>query len=338
MPDMDPESVLLRFDERHPCWTAEMFELVGSDAASVKSLLQLGSLAVEDEVYFLTDKGVEHFKHVAQESFLPIHPGRTACCKKLQARRSELMLLVDRRHMQRWGLKEYILPFCFGVPDLPDEELFRLEGDSVEWLYLKSSPFSAMLRDFPIVGMAARDETAPTSEFIAEWLEKNSPKLRASTFDLLYRSRYDFEQYTDFKPPLADPCYLLNTDRFVFSFAPKPVRENLSAYLTLIGEFHMILTMLRRMYLPGYTDLDSHEQDSVNWLILTFEREEDSVACAELLTQYGDYLEEPAGPFDIWSISMEALHKAEYADMIWDLLPLTAHPINRAGQKHDPAD
>ena len=333
MSDLNSESVLLRFDEQHPCWTAAMFGLAGSDASSAESLLRQGSLDIEDGVYFLTEKGIAHFERVAQESFLPIRPGLPSHDKKLQAMRGELMLLVDRRHLQRWGLKEYILPFCFNVPDIPDEELFHLEGTSLEWLYLKTSPFSSMLRDFPVVGMAARDETAPTSEFIAEWLDKNAPKLRTSTFDLLYRSRYDFEQYTEFKPPVADPCYLLNTDRFVFSFAPKPVKENLNSYLRLIGEFHMLLTMLRRMYLPGYTDLDSHEQDSVNWLILTFEREEDSAECAKFLKPYGDFLEEPAGPFDIWSISMEALHKAEYAEMIWDLLPLTAHPINRAGQQ-----
>ena len=330
--DINSESVLLRFDEEHPCWTDEMLELMGFDKKTAEYLVQQGCLDVEDGVYFLSDKGRESFEDVARESFLPVRPGVPAHNKKLEAERSELMMLIDRRHLQRWGIKEYVKPFRFDLPDIPDEELFRFEGARPEWLYLNSPSFSAILRDFPTAGVAARSETPPSAEFIAEWLDKNIPNRRTATFDLLYRSRYDFEQYTEFKPLPADAFSLLNTDRFVFSFAPKPIKEKLNGYFSIIGEFHMMLTMLRRMYLPGYTDLDSHDQDSVNWLIFTFEKEEDSVMCAELLKPYVGFLEEPAGPFDIWSISIEALLKAEYAEMIWDLLPITAHPISRAGQ------
>ncbi len=329
------ESALLCFDEQHPCWTAEMFPLAGLDEKKAECLLKQGSLAFDDGIYYLTKEGAELFKRAAQDNFLPINPGLPTHDKRLSASRSKLILLLDRRHLQRWGIKEYVSPFCFDVPDIPDEELFNLEGDRLEWQYLKTQPFITMLRDFPMTGTAARRKPAPSLEFIKGWLNRNVRSRRTSVYDLLYRSRYDFQVYAEFKPLPADPCSLLNTDRFIFSFAPKPVKENLNAYLMLIGEFHMMLTMLRRMYMPGYTDLDSHDQDSVSWLMLTFEHEEDSIMCAEMLKSYSDFFEEPAGPFDIWSISMEALNRAEYAEMIWELLSFTAHPISRAGQRKE---
>jgi hypothetical protein len=149
--------------------------------------------------------------------------------------------------------------------------------------------------------------------------------------DLLYKSRYDFQAYLQFSESLCcpcDPCGLLNTDRFFCFFAPAP--EDRDALLTILGEFHMFLAMMRRMYLPGYVDLDSLDQDGINWLLYVYEREEDALKCAAALTPLGRNLAGPAAPMDLWSLSIEAIKGRDgTVESVHDLLPFAAHPIWR---------
>jgi hypothetical protein len=326
------EDSLLLFDSQNPCWTKPMIELAGENTATLDALFEGGFLDQEEEVYCLTRKGVECFQKIAEEARLPLLPGileKTAKRRRL-ANRFLLRLLLDKRHLQRWGLKEYCAPFQFEVPDLNEEELFSVRDRDLIWRYPKHPAFEAIKRDFPVTGLAARKTTPPSPERLMDWMKNNAPQRRPMEADLLYKSRYDFQAYAHFPSLPCDPCGLLNTDRFFCFFAPPPEPENRNAFLATLGEFHMFLTMLRHMILPGYVDLDSLEQEGINWLLYVYEREEDAVKCAALLSPFERLLAGPAAPLDIWALSLEALWKRDgTAETIHDLLPLAAHPIWR---------
>jgi hypothetical protein len=283
-------------------------------------------------VYYLTRKGVEHFQKNAKEACLPLLPGvlEKTTEKRRLANRFLLRLLLDKRHLQRWGLKEYCAPFRFEIPDLKEEELFSVQDKSLAWRYSEHPTFVAMKRDFPVTGLAARKISPLSPEGLTEWMEKNAPRRRCMEVDLLYKSRYDFQAYAHFRPLPCDPCGLLNTDRFFCFFASPPELESRNAFLVTLGEFHMFLMMLRRMILPGYVDLDSLDQDGINWLLYVYEREEDAVKCAALLSPFGKTLAGPAAPLDVWTLSLEALWDRDgTVETIHDLLPFAAHPIWR---------
>jgi hypothetical protein len=326
------DGALLFFDFQHPCWTKRMAGLAGEDPDKLETLFERGFLDREEDVYFLTDEGVESFQRAAQESFLPLPPGipEKAADKRRMANRTLLQLLLDKRHLQRWGLKEYRAPFRFDLPDLERKDLFIVEEEILVWRYPENLVFKAMERDFPVVGLAARKIAPPLPERAAAWIAENSPRRRTMEADLLYKSRYDFQAYAHFPQLPCDPCGLLNTDRFFCFFAPAPEPRNRNALLTTLGEFHMFLTMMRRMYMPGYVDLDSLDQDGINWILYVYEHEEEALKCVDLLSPFRQDLAGPAAPLEVWSLSLGALWNwSEPADSIHDLLPLAAHPIWR---------
>jgi hypothetical protein len=339
----DLESVLLLFDEEQPCRTPEMAELGGWGADALPALLNEGLLSEEEGVFFLTPEGARRFREAAAESFLPLRAGIPApppADRKRDAERGLLRLLLDTRHIQRWGIKEYLKPFRFEIPDLTEGEIFSIgkkgsdqknSGENLTWRYPGHPVFVNMLRDFSAFGLAARAAPPPEPGRIRAWLDGNAPRRRTAEFDLLYKSRYDYQAYAHFPKLPTDPCGLLNADRFFFVFGP-PLGSGdaLSAALAKLGEFHILLTMLRRMFLPGYVDLDSLDQDGVNWLLYVYEREEDARGLAARLAPLKENLAGPAAPLDIWSLSLDALRTLTgTAESIHDVLPRAAHPISR---------
>ncbi len=329
--ESDREGLLLSFDGQYPCWTRPMLDMAGLDRRMADSLVGEGLLEFEREIYSLSAEGRGRFVEAAERYGLPLQPGDPGPNRERSALRCDLMLLLDRRHLQRWGVKEYVAPFRFAVPDLTGEDLFVLREDGLVWRYPEAPAFERMAEDFPEMGAAARRRPPPSSEAVRAWVSANIPSLREAEFDLLYKSRYDFQAYAAFPQPPADPCRLFNTDRFLFSFMPPPVGENLSAYLERVGEFHMFLTMLRRLYLPGYVDLDALDQDGVNWLLFAFAGEGEARRCLELLEPVARFLPGTATPLEIWSVSLEALrnYPGGQAETIWDILPFASHAIHR---------
>lgn len=332
---MDPatetmERLLLFFDERYPCWTPAMLALSGQDRAEADALACQGLLEFEEGIYSLSAAGRAKFSELAGEAYLPLRPGSFSD-RGRAALRGELMLLLDKRHLQRWGVKEYLAPFRFALPSLERDELFVMDGGRPVWRYPDTPVFRRMAEDFPETGAAARRFPLPDAEAVRAWLEANAPNRREVEFDLLYKSRYDFQAYAKFPPLPADPCGLFNADRFLFVFMPSPTPENLPRYLEKIGEFHMFLTLLRRLYLPGYVDLDAMDQDGVNWLLFAFENDEDAERCAGMLGPISEALPGEAYPLELWSVSLEGLrdYPGGQAETIWDILPFAAHPIYR---------
>ena len=115
-----------------------------------------------------------------------------------------------------------------------------MDGEVPAWRYPEASVFRKMAEDFPETGAAARNRPMPDAGEVRAWLEANAPGLYDAEFDLLYKSRYDFQVYAKFPPLPADPCGLFNADRFLFSFMPPPVPGNLTQYLEKIGERTLI--------------------------------------------------------------------------------------------------
>lgn len=327
---MDLECVLLLFDTQHPCWTLEMAKLQDITPDKMKTLCHRGLLLKEDNVWCLSPEGIEEFKRVAQESSLPLLPGYPAKNKRLEAKRSRLQMLLDKRHQQRWGLKEYCKPFCFEVPDLTTDELFSIEEGVLSWKYLENNVFRSVKRDFPVTGLAARKLPLPDPKRIECWINKEIPIRRFMEVDVFYKSRYDFLAYAHLPQQPCDPCRMLDTDHFFCVFPPLSSHPSSSELLRILGEFHMFLTLMRHLYMPGYVDLDSLFQDGINWLIYTYDTEEEAIACRDFLAPWAESLVGPASPFEVWSLSFQALQEyGEVGETIHDLLPFVAHPIWR---------
>lgn len=126
---------LLLFDEQHPCWKHAMFALLGLDPELLDALWKEGSLECGEGVYSLSKEGEARFTRAAGEAFVPLRPGRPSCDPKRDAARSYLQLLLDKGHLQRWGLKEFCKPFRFEIPDLAEGELFEDGAAGLEWRY-----------------------------------------------------------------------------------------------------------------------------------------------------------------------------------------------------------
>ena len=327
---MELSEMLLLFDADNPCWTEDLADLAGKDPALLLLLVQEGFAEKNGSIYSLTPSGREAFLREASECFLSAHPGSCPEAPEKSLLRTRLRLLLDKKHLQRWGLKEYLFHPSFPIPSLTKDELFSL-CCGLKWLWPSTPAVQRLRREYPETGLAARKNPELPAGTLTEWFESLAEKPDWFKPDFLYLSRYDYEAYTSFSPPPDDVWGLLNTDRFFFFKAPEPEEKNLEWFLEVAGRFHLCLEVLRRLVLPGHMDFDSWDQGAVNWLLFLFEKEKDARKCVSLLAPLGQDLVLPALPMDIWVLSFEALSSfPEKAESIHDLLPEIAYPIARA--------
>ncbi len=326
---MEYGSLLLLFDEENPCWTEKLAELAGENPVLLADMVRDGLAERKGEVCVLTGEGRTAFRKEAAESYLSAQPGIPGPDLGKHLFRTRLRLLLDRKHIQRWGLKEYVQGARFPVPDLEDALLFSHDG-GIEWKWPSSPAVERMRSDWPVTGLAARRMAPPPADAAARWFETPGETPAVFETDLLYLSRYDFQAYTSFAPLPGDRWGLLNADRFFCMDSPAPEKVNLAWFLGIVGRFQLALEVLRRMVLPGYMDLDSHDQDGINWLVFLFETEEQAGRCVSLLAPFGQDLIRPAIPMDVWALSFEALEAfPEKAETIHDLLPVIGKAVVR---------
>ena len=76
-------------------------------------------------------------------------------------------------------------------------------------------------------------------------------------------------------------------------------------------KIHLFLLNQRRLYIPGYVDVDSADQDSLNWVVWVVDTEKEAISMHGLLAPMGESLIGPAHPMDVWVISLEALRNVE---------------------------
>lgn len=322
------ESLLFRFDSDNPCWSEDLLEMAGENAACLPSLIERGFLSRNGGIYTLTEKGVEFFESEGREFFIAEAPGRRPECPERSLARTKLRLLFDGAHLQRWGLKEFYTAVGLEFhPALTGAEIFRLEEGNVVWLYRNSAVYKKLAADFPAAEVDKRSTDSISGDRIAAWHREHSPEAGLFPVDLLHLSRYDFIAYSGFKGHPRDPLKLINADRFLFTFPG----DSIAGDLETIGKFHLWLNYLRRVQIPGYADCDTQEQFSVSWLIFAVETEEEAAALTARLSPFGEALVRDADPCEIWTISMEALQNVkEKQEVVSELLMLAAHPIQRA--------
>ena len=322
-----PEMTLTMFDDKAPCWTKELFALAGEDASGLESLVKEGLLDFSQGIYSLTQAGITEFVRLKKELFIEGTPGIRPDDPQKSVKRTKLRLLLDSAHLQRWGIKVYHMgqDLVF-YPDLSKKELLSFENGSLDWKYEDSYLYKRICEDFKPSFIEGRRTDLVPPERIAEWLKTNSASPGKLEIDLLYLCHYDFMHYRDFAGHPNDELKLINTDRFLFKFPGADIKDDLET----IAKFHLWLNTLRRMLIPGYVDRDTQEQDSISWLIFVTDKEEETKALAEKLGRFGEKLVKNANPCEIWTVSAEALENVgEKRELIWELLPDIAHPVQR---------
>lgn len=329
--DSDAENILLRFDADFPCWTDDMLDAAGEDASAAKRLALDGLLKCADGIYSLSEAGRRRFTEIKEEMYLPVLPGDEGTDRRRTALACRLRLIIDMRHAQRWGIKEYMLPLRFDAPDIHGEDLYIMKGGAPEWRWQDFWTIIKMRSDFPDTGLAARKNAVRTADEIRGWLDANSPCVVTEEFSLLYNCHYDFQAYTPFGRMASDSIGLFNTDHFIFDAVTDERADDVSYYMERIGKFHIFLEMLRRMWVPGYSDIDALDQSCVHWLIFSFESEAAAKGCAELLRPVAEDAVRPVLPAEIWSVSVEGLRDfpGGVLENIWDILPFAGNSIFR---------
>ncbi len=313
------EQTLLLFEDKFPCWDEETCALVGADAASLLDLAERGLLAEAGGGYVLTAKGDKTRVALAEESFLPVSPiGDFSAEEALWDNR--LYQLMDRRAFTGlfpMGLKEYtVCETLRYAPALARCELWTRECGKTRYLWPEHKLVKSFLQRFPDWGVATRGKAAPGRAAADEWLAESGAKSGSVTFNLVLRGRYDFELYRTQERLPEDLFHIMDADRFFFLRTSDKTPE---AIYDAIGKLHLFMLNQRRVYVPGYADIDSMDQEAWTMLVLAADTEEELESVAKLCANDGKNLIAPAMPLYIIGTSIERLRrmrapKANYYD------------------------
>lgn len=324
----DNMMLITLFDTLYPCWDREMLEAEGADMEAVASLAGEGLLDARGGVYSLTEAGAEEFRRAALENFLDEKPGKTPEDRARSVRAAKFLKKLDAAHAQRWGIKQYYTrPRLEMFPKVPEGGLFRVDGGKLSWPYMESADERGMEETFVPGGLWGRKERLEAAcAKSAAWTEAHRALIDVYSPDVFYVCRYDHRCYDHFKPHPNDPMRLVNTDRFAFVFDGGVEAEELEE----ISKFRRWVTFMRRVVLTDYFDIDEQEQDSVSVLYLVSAKEAEAEERAERLSRFGAALTEGAEPFEIWTLSEEALFAVrDRREVVWELLPHIARPVRR---------
>lgn len=325
---IDNMMLITLFDSLYPCWTEEMLVKEGVDTAALERLVKEGLIVRADGVYSLSESGADEFRRIALENFIEEKPGLFRGDKARSARAGGFLKRLDAAHTQRWGIKQYYTSPALEIfPKVSGEELFRVENDRLSWPYMYGEDELAIEKSFPARGFRGRkDRIAEAVERSAVWRGQNKALIDTFTPDILYVCRYDYVCYEDFKGHPNDPMRLINTDRFAFVFDSGREEDELRA----VSRFRRWVTFQRRVMLPDFFDIDTQEQDSICQLLLVTDSEAEAVRSAARLSRFGAALTAGAEPFEIWTISEEALDAVhDKREVVWELLPHIAQPVIR---------
>lgn len=313
------EQELLLFEDKFPCWDEETVALAGGDAASMRELEEQGLLSEAGSGYVLTAEGEKRRIALARESFIPVSPiGSFNAEKALWNNR--LYHLMDCRAFTGvfpMGVKEYTvdetLPYA---PALSREELWTRENGKIRYVWPEHRLVKSFLKRFPDWGMAARGKPAPGRAAMNEWLAESGAEAGTVNFNLVLRGRYDFEAYRTQERLPEDIFNIKDADRFFFLRTSDKSPEDI---YDAIGKLHLFMLNQRRVYVPGYADDDSMDQENWTMLVLAADTEEELEAVRERYSADGQALIEPAMPMYIIGTSIERLRrmrepKANYYD------------------------
>ena len=302
------ESCLLLFSHERPCWDEETLALAGEDPHALKELEDSGDLMRIAAGCGLTPQGVRTRERVSRELCVPVSSAGEVLIDEVRAcemlERNRLEQFLDRAFMTDWGIKEVSVGETFPVvPCLPDDRYFALSDGRIRALWPEAPVVKSFLEAFPHWGVAARTLPAPGQEALDRWASGSGARTGTLTFDFVLRSRYDFNHYKELAPLPSDRFRFLNADRL---FAQK-VQGRAEDLLPLIGRLHVFLMEQRRIYVPGWFDLDREEQEDWVLLALATDTEAQLTSLTATLRAWGRDLIEPANPLYIVGTSIERL-------------------------------
>ncbi|MBR0034136.1 MAG: hypothetical protein IJP54_00525, partial [Synergistaceae bacterium] len=125
------------------------------------------------------------------------------------------------------------------------------------------------------------------------------------TVDFMLRARADFSRCKDYEQLPSDKYKFLDADRL---FVQK-VRGKPEELLPFIGKLHIFLTEQRRIFLPGWFDIDHDENEDWILLALVTDSEEQLDSLTKTLRTWGHELIDPVNPLFILGTSIERLRK-----------------------------
>ena len=314
------ENLLLLFTSSLPCWDEECILLAGEDPSGLSSLVLSGDIMPVSSGYVLTPKGIRTRENAARELYLPVTPAGEIIIDSSRAKNmlelNRMTQLLDRSFVTDWGIKEVTVRENFPVmPCLNDNEYFVFEGERVKALWPESEHMKNFVNAFPNIGVAARKFIAPGQHGLDEWVRKNNMHYGSLTVDFVLRSRADFNHYKDYPQLPSDKFKFLDSDQL---FAQK-VTGSFGELLPFIGKLHIFLTEQRRIYLPGWFDIDHDENEDWHLLAFITDTEAQLDALTHTMRIWGHDLIDPVNPLFIIGSSIERLrNQKEQKRTIYD--------------------
>lgn len=301
-------ALTLLFDQDNSCWDQETLALAGEDPKKLEEIIQAGMAKTvgSGTAAILTEKGMEERARMGLEIGLPAAPYKAKDPLKALWR-TKVQHLIDRSFAGRWGIKEFSVGESLPVvPFLQGEDLYSQENDSFKFNWEDHPSVKSFKERFHRWGMAARDFPAPGEEELTNWVKETGCPTGSVEVDVLLRSGYDFDHYRTMATCPTDRFKLQNVDR-LFCFKANDLED----ILTKIGHIHLFMMGQRRVYIPGWIDLDSADQENWTMILLVTDDERELDDLQARLTPWEKALIEPARPLFILGTSLEKLRKIE---------------------------
>lgn len=322
---------LLLFDQDHPFWNKNLLSLLDKDSKEAETLLKKGLIEkTPGGNYKVTEAGRKALDNYCRECYMPANlPIYSDLDEDAAISTTRFYLLFENSFTGRWSWKDYSFRKELEYfPSLPREKMYKIDNKGLNWLYPEDPQVTVILQKYPNTGMKAREMDPPDQAEVFKWLEGKNIKRGTFTPDLLFMSRYDFEYYSDVPPDPNDRYSFLNSDRMFCFNSPEPEEKNLQLFIDRIAEVHLLMMNYRQIYLPGYTHMDTANQENLNWIVWITRTEKEAEKVVSLLGRFGKDLIEPALPLDIYTFSHEGLASVgEKSETIYDLLFNHAHAI-----------
>ncbi len=332
----DVDRTLLLFDKSLPCWDRDTMSLAGEDPDAIDILEEHEFIKKVSRAYVLTYDGITRRELIGGQMGVPTEPtGEIITDISIADERLEVnraIQLLDHAFYTEWGLKENSICEDFPVmPNLIYNEYFELGHKCVKAIWTEHEYVQKFFKDFPHVGVEARKYPAPGLAAFNKWAYRNDLAFGKLNIDLVMRLHADFEHYriySDMDMP-TDIFNFLNVDRLFVHYVrdyEKPVD-----LLPFIGKFHIFLTGQKRIFLPGWFDIDQDENEDWTMLLFITEYEDD----IQFLTKFfreecGHDLIDPVNPLFLLGTSMERLrNQKEQKSTVYDWFQEEATRIMR---------
>lgn len=321
------ESVLLLFDENHPCWTRELVEKAGEDPHSLDLLLEKGDIQEQAGIFTLSSQGLASYRQAAQESFYDVPPGEVSADPARSVLRTELEQLLDRAFWGRWGIKEFRagtrLPY---LPDLSGHDLYKGTEETIRWTFEENETVRAFRKRYPAPGSAGI--SPPDLKEFETWAKQSNLSWGNLELDLLFLHHYDSEHFKHLAPQPNDRLGFFHTDHFYFQLLPQGI-PSVETFWEELGRLHLFIMNQRRVFLPWFFDFDTTGYDAVNWWFWVIKTEEELSHLEEVLRPVSEKLVEPSLPLELFGISLETLSQVkEKREYHWDLFEEIAVPLS----------